>query len=174
MYAAKSFEQPPRRPSSPVPNRNPLQPLLEPTYRRGTIYRAPDAILSYLPRHTALTYRTPYRFRITFVPNPFSSISLHLQTLRVFTKKHPGWHTYSLFSLLRNSRSAAIQKREVGAPPEPAPPLSGILPAPTLRASGAILPRERGFLCHRLRLGPLCRLPTGKTPTPPCICGRKS
>src|SRR5580704_8107152 len=140
MYAAKSFEQPPRRRSSPAPNRNPLQPLLE--LLVGARYIAPQNAAP-----APLQPRYSYQSRTTFVPKPFPSISLHLRTLRVFTKKHPGWHTLSFFSLLRNSRSALNPKRSSPRPVtrNSAPPLSSILPAPALRASKAILPRERGF-----------------------------
>jgi|SRR5580693_9305650 hypothetical protein len=44
-------------------------------------------------------------FRSTFVPNSFPSISLHLNHLHVFTKKHPGYVLRARFLYAQRPRS---------------------------------------------------------------------
>src|SRR5580704_8567593 len=66
MYAAKSFEQPPRRRSSPAPNRNPLQPLLE--LLVGARYIAPQNAAP-----APLQPRYSYQSRTDSVPLSYQS-----------------------------------------------------------------------------------------------------
>jgi hypothetical protein len=61
-------------------------PLLPPHLPISTLSSV-STFITTSPAHSALLYQ----FRTTFVPNPFPSISLHLNHLHVFTKKHPGY-----------------------------------------------------------------------------------
>ena len=82
---------------------NPRSILVQSSFdpRSNTLRTAPPAPPShlnlYLSSVSALTFTSPahapllYHFRTSFVPNPFPSISLRLDHLHVFTKKHPGY-----------------------------------------------------------------------------------
>jgi hypothetical protein len=131
----KSFEQSPRRPSSSVPNRNPLQPILE-LPRRGTIYRAPETLRAVFPPNAALAYLgsvpIPYHFRTKSI-SPYLPASSYFARLYQKTPRV----AFPVFPPAQNGTCPVAQICTSAL---------SILPAPTLRASNAILLRERGSL----------------------------
>jgi|SRR5580692_1778089 hypothetical protein len=130
MYSAKSFEQSPRNPSSSVPNWTHFNLYLNPP-PVGARYIVPQKPAIILPRHAALTYPDsvpiPYHFRTKsislYLPASPHLARLYLKTPRV---------AYPFFLFTPPQLAICPQSKTKLAPRKPAPPLSGILPAPTL------------------------------------------